>query len=76
MTETEQHDPLCIELLLDHGAMSARELMRCHPIDQFEEDTAAAWLASALQRGLIETTGGSGRSTRFNLTDTGRGWSR
>jgi DNA-binding PadR family transcriptional regulator len=72
----EQNDNQCIEILLDQGAMSARDLMKAHPIDQFGEDTAAEWLASALERGLVETTGGSGRSARFNLTDKGRSWSR
>lgn len=76
MTDIAQHDRLCIEILLDHGACSARELMSHHPIDQFEEDAAEAWMADALKRELIEVTGGKGRSMRVNLTDKGRGWGR
>jgi hypothetical protein len=76
MTNVALHDRVCVEILLDHGACSARDLMTHHPIDQFNEDTAMAWMADALERGLVEVTGGAGQSTRVNLTDKGRGWGR
>lgn len=76
MSDIRQHDRYCIEILLEHGACTARELMIRHPIDQFQEDTAAAWTAVALTRGVVEITGGTGRSMRVNLTDKGRGWDR
>lgn len=74
MSNIEQNDHLCVEIMLDHGTMTARELMRAHPYDQFTEDAAVAWLASALRRGMIEVIGGSGRSTRYDLTHKGRDW--
>jgi len=76
MNDIEQHDRYCVEILLDHGAMTARELMKAHPIQQFEEDAAMAWVASALYRGLVEAIDGTGRSTRYDLTVKGREWSR
>jgi predicted HTH transcriptional regulator len=76
MTGIEQNDSYCVEIMLDHGAVTARELMRAHPIDQFEEDAALAWIASALDRGLIKVKDGTGRGTRYDLTDKGSAWRR
>jgi hypothetical protein len=76
MSDIDQWDRLAIGALLAYGACSARELSRHVDPDQFEEGPAAEWMASALDRGIVEVTGGTGRSVRVNLTDGGRGWGR
>lgn len=74
MSGIEQNDHICVEIMLDHGAVTARELMRAHTTNQFDEDAAVAWIASALERDLIKVVDGSGRTTRYDLTHKGRAW--
>jgi hypothetical protein len=68
----EQWDGPALVTLFEHGAASASELSDRNPVDQFVPEEAAAWVVSAEGRGLIEVTGGSGPSTRYNITDAGR----
>jgi predicted transcriptional regulator len=70
--DIEQWDRHALEKLMENGAMTVREIMGSIDIDQFEDATAQAWVESALDRGLIEETGGSNGSTRYNITDNGR----
>ncbi|HEX5924188.1 MAG TPA: hypothetical protein VFY45_10175 [Baekduia sp.] len=71
-----QWDGIALPYLMKHGASSAEQIMHSTEIDQFDQQTVPAWIESALSRGLIEVTGGSGASTRFNITDQGRGFGR
>lgn len=71
-SDVERWDGLALRELWKSGPMSARQIMEAVPIQQFEAETATAWVDSALVRGLIEGTGGSGASARFNITDAGR----
>lgn len=65
-------DRIVLDALFENGASTAREIMESIEIDQFEMPQAEAWIEHALEHGLIEEAGGSGASTRFNITDKGR----
>lgn len=68
----EQWDRPALEKLMEDGAMTEQELVQRVGIDQFDPDAARAWVDDALARGVIEETGGSDESTRYNITDAGR----
>jgi hypothetical protein len=63
----EQWDRPALEKLMEHGAMTAQQLGA-----RLDSDAARAWVDDALARGLIEETGGSDESARYNITDAGR----
>lgn len=52
--------------------MTVAEMVSAVPVHGFWIDVANDWVTSALERGLIEQTGGSGGSARFEITDKGR----
>ncbi len=76
MSDITQWDGYALPYLMKHGASNAEEIMHSTEIDQFDQRTVPAWIESALSRDLIEVTGGTGTSTRFNITDKGRGFGR
>jgi hypothetical protein len=72
MSGYEQYDYRALMALWEHGAMTTSQLVAAIDIDQFSEREAREWIPDAGARGLIETTGGSGEATRYNITDKGR----
>lgn len=72
MADIEQWDGHALEKLMQRGSMTVREVRESVERDPFELPIARAWLASALERGFIATTGGSDESTRYNITAAGR----
>ncbi|MEO8690578.1 MAG: hypothetical protein ABI611_20460 [Solirubrobacteraceae bacterium] len=70
--EIERWDRHMLEKLMQRGSMTVRELMESIEARPVELPIAQAWVASALERGLIAKTGGSNESTRYNITAAGR----
>jgi hypothetical protein len=72
MAEIEQWDRHALGKLMQRGSMTVGEIMQSVGSDQFGLPIAHAWVASALERGLIAKTGGSNESIRYNILAAGR----
>ena len=76
MADIERWDRHALEKLMQRGSMTVGEIKESVESDQFGLPIARAWVESALERGLIARTGGSGESTRYNIMAAGRNAAR
>ena len=71
-TDIKQWDRHALEKLMQRGSMTVGEIMESVESGPLGLPIAQAWVANALERGLIAKTGGSNESTRYNITAVGR----
>ena len=72
MADIEQWDRRALEKLMQRGSMTVGQIMESVESDQFGLPLVQAWVANALERGLIAKAGGSNDATRYGIMAAGR----